>query len=232
MSTGACPSCGAKSPEGAQFCLSCGKPLTKRGGAPTPTPAVGNVAITMTTLPPQGGERAVATPQDPSRSLTPSEVEALKQAAAWETRMGQMLGFATIFWGVIGMVAPVEDPLVFGIIGLAPGLAGIFAGLAAKQKMMTANQAIANGRAFEFVGFARAEGRNMRRIDVDGGSIKFVAQRIPKALGDATGSEGAPVKVTLTEGGTELPAATETMILAVNGAALPKPVLGQVVVTK
>ena len=104
----------------------------------------------------------------------------------------------------------------------------LFAGLAAKQKMMTANQAIANGKAVEFTGSSRADAKNLRRIDFDGGHLTFAPQRIPKALDNATKSGGAQIRVTFTEGGMETKTGTETMILAVNGSALTKPVLGTV----
>jgi len=166
------------------------------------------------------------------RSLTSGEVEALKRAASWEIQMAQVMGAVTLIWGVIGYFAPVEDPLVFGIIGLIPGLFGVFAGFAARQKMMTVSQAIANGRAVDFIGSTGADVKNLRRIDFDGGHLTFARQRIPKALNDATRDGNTQLRVTFTEGGTETKTGTETMILAVNGSALPKPVLGTVEVTQ
>ncbi len=227
MSVGVCPSCGVKSPDGAQFCLSCGKPLAKQGNTPAPSPSVGNVTVTVNAATPQIGAQAAAYTRDPYRPLTVSEVEALKQAAAWEVKLGQVLGGVTIFWGLIGMFAPV-DPVKFGIIGLFPGLAGFFAGMAARQKMMTANQAIANGRAVEYAGLVGVEAKSQRRIDFDGGYLTFAPQRVPKTLDEATRGRGAQLRLTFTEGGAEAQAGTETMILAVNGGPLTKPVLGTV----
>jgi hypothetical protein len=166
------------------------------------------------------------------RSLTNSEIESLKKAAAWEIQIAQVVGFVSLIWGLIGYFAPVEDPLMFGIIGLVPGLAALFAGLAAKQKMMTANQAIANGKAVEFIGSTRSDARNLRKIEFEGGYLSFIPQRIPKALDEATRGSGAQIKVTFTEGGTETKTGTETMILAVNGTTLPKPFLGVVEVAQ
>ncbi len=227
LTPGFCPNCGAKAPEGVQYCLSCGKPLTKQVNPTAPLPSVGNVAISMNAAPPQGGTQAATYAQDSYRPLTVSEVEALKQAAAWEVKIGQVFGAVTIFWGIIGIAAPV-DPVKFGFIGLIPGLVAYFAGMAARQKMMTANQAIANGRAVEYAGNVGVEAKSQRRVDFDGGHLTFAPQRVPKALDEATRGRGSQLRLTFTEGGTEAKTGTETMILAVNGASLAKPVLGTV----
>ncbi|MDP2955461.1 MAG: hypothetical protein Q8N53_03500 [Longimicrobiales bacterium] len=209
--------------------------MTTPGQTLGPVPRVADqAAVKLSAAPSQDADPVVAieNAQDSYyRPLTGGEVDALKKAASWEVKIAQVVGFATIGWGLIGFFAPV-NPEKFGIIGLVPGAIGVMTGLAAKQKFATANLAIASGRAVEYMGVTRAEGKNMRRIDFEGGSLRFTSQRIPKALNDATSGGGVPVKVTFTEGGTETLAGTETMILAVNGAVLPVPVLGQVGVTQ
>ncbi len=231
LTPGFCPNCGAKAPEGAPFCPGCGKPMTKPVQTPVPAPnAANNTAVKLNAAPSQDFNPVVAigNAQDSYyRPLTGGEVDALKQAASWEVKIGQVFGAVTIFWGIIGITAPV-DPVKFGFIGLIPGLVAYFAGMAARQKMMTANQAIANGRAVEYAGNVGVEAKSQRRVDFDGGHLTFAPQRVPKALDEATRGRGSQLRLTFTEGGTEAKTGTETMILAVNGASLAKPVLGTV----
>jgi len=205
--------------------------MAKPANAPISNPGATDVVVVkLEAAPTQGEAPAISINAQESnyRPLMAGEVEALKRAASWEVKIAQVVGFVTIGWGLIGFFAPVESPITFGIIGLVPGVVGIMTGLAARQKFATANQAIASGKAVEFMGVAKSDVKNMRRIDFEGGHLRFTSQRIPKVLDEATRAGGAPLRVTFTEGGSETPAGDETMILGVNGAALPVPVLGQV----
>jgi len=205
MSKLSCAFCGfADIPESAQFCPNCGKPLSAAGRETESKP------VTITVEP---------DPDSYCRPLTDSELGLLQRIGAKETKVAQIIGPGSIFWGLIGLYAPDLDRAVYGGMALGIGILGMILGLAARSSRRTTKEALANGMAVEYTGVSRLYA-NERRVELNGGYLQFSTASLPRILDEATNSDGKAVKIAFTEWGKQTEAGGEVMLLVVNGREL------------